>query len=458
MNSRLEVITKSLCTCECHTVSYLNATDVCEFRYEEFGTKMVNYLDGIFAMVVFDEEKKRILAARDPIGIKTMVYGHGEDNSFWLASEFKAFGDMVDAVMEFPPGHYYDSEKKEFTQYYKPEWYDGEVHNVKPHSLEKIRTTIENAVVKRLMSDVPLGVLLSGGLDSSLVAAIVKRHSKGDLHTFSVGLEDSSDLPKAREVAKQLGTIHHEHVFTIEEGLAAVKDVVYHLESYDAAFIRSGVALYFLSKLAAKYVKVALSGEGADEVFAGYLYYYDSKSPADLHKNSIEKIKLLHKSNVLFVDRMTMSASLEGGVPFLDKDVLDMTFQIDPADKMPYRGKRIEKYILRKAFEGYLPDSVLWRQKEQFSDGVGYSWVDGLKDHAEKVVSDEALAGASARFEVDPPRTKEEFFIREIFEEHFPSHHHAHMVKRWIPSFDNDVVEASGRAMKAHDAAFVTTS
>ena len=403
-----------------------------------------NALDGIFACVVIDEAARTVVAARDPMGVCPLYWGRGPDGSTWFASEMKALMQVCpDTVQLFPPGHVYHSSTGKLERFYSPPWLDGAIVPARPACLDTIHDALVGAVVKRLMSDAPLGILLSGGLDSSLVAAIAVRHLREaanaydtdhPIHTFSVGLEGAPDLAAAREVAAHLGTTHHEITFTVDDGIDALRDLVYHIESYEQ--VRAAVPMYLLARaIKARGFKVVLSGEGADEVFGGYLYFHKAPSPAEFHAETVRKVTRLHQWDVLRAIKSPFACGVEPRVPFLDKGFLDVCMGIDPAAKMIDMGDkpdgahaRMEKYILRKAFdrasgpggEPYLPENVLWRQKEQFSDGVGYSWVDGLKAYAEATVSDATFADVASRFPSNPPTTKEYFLLRAIFEDHFP--------------------------------------
>jgi len=406
--------------------------------YEEEGDAFVNKLDGIFAFVISDQEKGTYLAARDPIGVCPMYIGWGRDGALWFASELKGLCEDCERFEEFPPGCYWSSNTNEFRRWYNPQWWTEEVPN-NPLDLVALRTAFERSVVKRLMTDVPYGVLLSGGLDSSLVAAIVSRHAKKRVednerseawwprvHSFSIGLKGSPDLIAAKEVSKFLGTVHHEFVFTVQEGIDALRDVIYHIETYDTTTIRASTPMFLLSrKIKAMGIKMVLSGEGSDEVFGGYLYFYKAPSPEKFHIETCHKIKALSKYDCLRANKSTCAWGVEAREPFLDRDFLDIAMGIDPREKMirPQEG-RIEKYILRKAFDDkdnpYLPDSILWRQKEQFSDGVGYGWIDSLKAYAEKEVTDEQMKAAQYRFPYNTPASKEAYLYRSIFHSHFP--------------------------------------
>lgn len=394
--------------------------------------EFLNMLDGMFAFVIMGGPAG-FLAARDPIGIKPLLYGYGEDGSIWFASELKAIQSEVKKVLTFPMGHYWTPEDG-FVRYFFPTWWNEARVPTNPADCALIASTFEKAVQKRLMADVEVGVFLSGGLDSSLVAAVANKHIK-KLHSFSVGIESiekSPDLQNARKVAAYLGTNHHERIFTIEEGLKAVEKVIYHMETYDAASIRSGCGMYLLCEMISKYVKVCISGEGSDEVFAGYLYFGEATSPEQLQAECVRKIKKLNSIQLQFNDRLGMAHGVEVRVPYLDKDLLELCLNIDPRDK--YHSKeKIEKWILRNAFQGAIPDDVLWRQKEHFGDGIGYSWIDGLKAMATNAVSDEQFAKAKEIFPIDTPSTKEQFYYREIFHKLFPGDKAVGTVEKWLP-------------------------
>ncbi|KAM0792148.1 asparagine synthetase, variant 2 [Microbotryomycetes sp. NB124-2] len=494
--------------------------------YKEHDTALCSMLDGMFSFVLLDTTvtPSRMIAARDPIGITTLYQGwnSARPDCVYFASELKSLHDECDKIISFPPGHVYDSATGKTERYFKPSWWDSDLDASKcpttPADLDLIRTTLETAVKKRLMSEVPYGVLLSGGLDSSLIASIAARETdkvalaqsrsmsrgrngsmssvngnpdrlvglSGDdnqdevetltawprLHSFSIGLEGSPDLKAARVAADFLGTVHHEYTFTVEEGLDAVADVIYHLETYDVTTVRASTPMYLLSrKIKAMGVKMVLSGEGSDEIFGGYLYFHAAPTPLDFHQECIKRVKNLHTADCLRANKSTMAWGLEARVPFLDKQFLEVSLNVRPEDKVFNKGSLtqkdadgrpiMEKYILRKAFdcapEGrpYLPESILWRQKEQFSDGVGYSWIDGLKAHAEASVSDEQLSGAAQRYPIDTPETKEAYLIRQIFEGHFPTDTAAETAVRWIPRADwGCAADPSGRAVAIHEAAY----
>lgn len=407
--------------------------------YEEEGDDFVNKLDGIFAFVISDQEKGTALAARDAIGVFPLYIGWGRDGSVWFASEMKALIEDCERFEEFPPGSYWSSTTGEFRRWYNPKWWSEEIPN-EVLDLEALRQAFERSVVKRLMTDVPYGVLLSGGLDSSLVAAVVSRHARKRVeenerseawwprvHSFSVGLKGSPDLAAAKEVANFLDTVHHEFTFTVQEGIDALRDVIYHIETYDVTTIRASTPMFLLArKIKAMGVKMVLSGEGSDEIFGGYLYFHKAPSPEKLHVETCHKIKALSKYDCLRANKSTAAWGVEVREPFLDRDFLDVAMSVDPKEKMirPQEG-RIEKYILRKAFDDkenpYLPANILWRQKEQFSDGVGYSWIDSLKAYAEKEVTDEQMKAAQYRWPYNTPVSKEAYLYRSIFHSFFPS-------------------------------------
>ncbi|KAI1283028.1 Asparagine synthetase [glutamine-hydrolyzing] 1 [Halotydeus destructor] len=398
--------------------------------YKKYGDDFVKRLDGIFAFVISDEANDEYLAARDPIGVMSFYIGWGNDGSVWFSSELKALADDCTQYQEFPAGHYWSSKTNEFVRWYKPDWLDRHIPN-SPLDLTKLRAVLEKSVIKRLMTDVPYGVLLSGGLDSSLVASIVARHAMTveawpRVHTFSVGLDNAPDLQAARQVSEFLGTIHHEFNYTIQEGLDALSDVIYHIETYDVTTVRASTPMFLLArKIRAMGVKMVLSGEGADEVFGGYLYFHKAPSKEAFHVETCDKIALLSKYDCLRANKSTAAWGVESREPFLDRDLLDLAMSIDPKEKMiDKQNGRMEKWILRKAFDDkekpFLPDNVLWRQKEQFSDGVGYGWIDALKELAEKEVTDGQLASANYRFPYNTPLTKEAYYYRCLFVAHFP--------------------------------------
>lgn len=429
-------------------------SEVIVHLYEAFGYNFLDKLDGDFVFVVIDGDD--FIAARDPIGVKPLYFGFDKENRIYFSSEMKAILEPCEEVKAFPPGYYYTPQMG-FVPYYQPDWFD-ETKAVKPLYLEKIREALIAATQKRLMTDVPLGVLLSGGLDSSLTSAIAKRLLKGTdqkLHSFSIGLDaDAPDLIAARKVAKFLGTEHHEIHFTIKEGIAALKKLIWHLETYDVTSIRASTPMYFMSKYITDLgVKVVLSGEGADEIFGGYLYFRNAPSTFEFQKETIRRVQLLSTSDCLRADKSTMAFGLEARVPFLDKSFLQVAMNIKPEEKLPKTYQGIEKYILRKAFDTpenpFLPTEILWRQKEQFSDGVGYNWIDALIAYTESQVTDEQLEAASEIYPHNTPTTKEAYFYRSIFNKHFPQETAAKTVLKWIPKWQENT-DPSGRANAAH--------
>lgn len=410
--------------------------EVIAHLYEDFGEEMVCMLDGMFSFILLDTRNDTFMAARDPIGITPLYMGWGADGSLWFASEMKALKDDCERFQSFPPGHIYSSKAGGLTRYYQPTWF-SEAIPATPYDPLILREAFERAVIKRLMTDVPFGVLLSGGLDSSLVAAVACRHigeTKAGkewgtrLHSYCVGLEGSPDLKAARQVADYLGTLHTEFTYTVQEGLDAIPDVIHHVETYDVTTIRASTPMFMMArKIKALGVKMVLSGEGSDEIFGGYLYFHKAPNKEEFHLENCRKIKALHLYDCLRANKSTSAWGLEARVPFLDKEFIDVAMSIDPAWKMikPEEG-RIEKWILRNAFDDkknpYLPKNILYRQKEQFSDGVGYSWIDGLKSNAAMHVTDQMLGNAKYIYPHNTPGTKEAYFYRKIFESLFPQH------------------------------------
>jgi asparagine synthase (glutamine-hydrolysing) len=436
-------------------------SEVIIFLYEKYrnGHDVCSKLDGVFSFaLIYDDD---FLVARDPIGVKPLYYGIDKDGRHFFSSEMKVIEKECGPyhLEAFPPGHFWTRETG-FVRYYKPEWLNYKLATHKK-SLKEIHDALVDATHKRLMADVPIGVLLSGGLDSSLVSAIAMRKMKEigrPLSSFSIGLdEDAPDLKAAREVAKFLGTDHHEFNFTAEEGIENLKNLIWHLETYDVTSIRASTPMFFLSKKIAELgIKVVLSGEGADEIFGGYLYFHNAPNDEEFQKETIRRVTLLSTADCLRADKSCMANALEARVPFLDKSFLDTVMLIRPCDKRPTpkNGSRpIEKYILRQAFDHdekpYLPGSILWRQKEQFSDGVGYSWIDTLMEYCAKQISDEEFEKASDLFPHNTPHSKEAFFMRKIFHEHFPSDKAAETVLKWIPKWQ-DNADPSGRASNIH--------
>ena len=448
--------------------------------YKEKGADFVDDLNGIFGFAIYDIEQDIYFIARDHMGIIPLYIGWDKNGTFYVASELKALEPVCNKIQLFPPGNYYCSKKNKFSKWYNRNWTEFESIKNNKTSINKIRKALESAVHRQLMSDVPYGVLLSGGLDSSVTSAIAKKYSQkriesGDtkdawwpqLHSFSVGLEGSPDLAAAKKVADHIGTIHHEIKFTIQEGLDAIKDVIYNLETYDTTTIRASTPMYLMARVIKSMgIKMVLSGEGADELFGGYLYFHKAPDEKEFHKETVRKLEKLHMYDCLRANKSLAAWGIEGRVPFLDKEFIDVAMRVNPKDKM-INGDRMEKWIVRKAFEDILPESVVWRQKEQFSDGVGYSWIDTLKDIVEKEVSNEQMKNAHFRFPIQTPLNKEEFYYRSIFESHFPSEAAALCVPQeasvacstkialeWDEAFKN-MNDPSGRAVaKVHDKAY----
>ena len=402
--------------------------------YEKKGISFLNDLNGIFAFALYDSSNDKYIIARDHMGIIPLYMGWDKDGIFYVSSELKSLEGVCDKIELFPPGHYLESSSTDLKKWYNPEWVS--YHHVKDSqtSIKAIHDSLSAAVKRQLMSDVPYGVLLSGGLDSSITSALAKKfaskrvesNDKQDawwpqLHSFSVGLKDAPDLKAARIVADHIGTIHHEINFTVQEGIDAIRDVIYHLETYDITTIRASTPMYLIARaIKSLGIKMVLSGEGADELFGGYLYFHKAPNAKEFHEETVRKLDKLHQYDCLRANKSLAAWGIEGRVPFLDKEFIDVAMNINPEDKMIKNG-RIEKWVLREAFKDYLPESVLWRQKEQFSDGVGYSWIDSLKDLVSKEVSDNDLENASKTFSINTPRNKEEYYYRSIFRDHFSS-------------------------------------
>ena len=448
--------------------------------YKQKGVDFLDDLNGIFGFAVYDVENDTYFLARDHMGIIPLYIGWDQNGTFYVASELKALEPFCTKIELFPPGHYFYSKDNAFVQWYKRDWTDYEAVVDNQTSIEAIKTALEAAVRRQLMSDVPYGVLLSGGLDSSVTSAIAKKYAQrriesGDtkeawwpqLHSFSVGLEGSPDLAAAQKVADHIGTVHHEIKFTIQEGLDAIKDVIYNLETYDTTTIRASTPMYLMARVIKSMgIKMVLSGEGADELFGGYLYFHKAPNAKEFHQETVRKLDKLHMYDCLRANKSLAAWGIEGRVPFLDKEFMDVAMRINPQDKM-INGERMEKWVVRKAFEDMLPESVVWRQKEQFSDGVGYSWIDTLKEVVDREVSDEQMKNAHFRFPVQTPLNKEEFYYRSIFESHFPSEAAALCVPQepsvacstkialeWDEAFKN-LNDPSGRAVaKVHDKAY----
>ncbi|MHC8949705.1 asparagine synthase B [Sphingobacterium hungaricum] len=443
--------------------------------YLEKGAKFVEDLNGIFGFALYDARNDSYLIARDHMGIIPLYYGRDENQQLFVASELKSLEGFCTTIEQFPPGHYlYSSESAEPQKWYSREWESFDAVKDNETDIAKLRKALEDAVHRQLMSDVPYGVLLSGGLDSSVIAAVTKKFASkriesGDeedawypqLHSFAVGLKGAPDLIAAKKAADHIGTIHHEINFTIQEGLDAIRDVIQHLETYDVTTIRASTPMYLLSRVIKSMgIKMVLSGEGSDELFGGYLYFHKAPNAQEFHEETVRKLKKLYLYDCLRANKSLAAWGVEGRVPFLDKEFMDVAMTINPEDKM-IRNGRMEKWVVRKAFEDYLPESIAWRQKEQFSDGVGYSWIDTLKEQAEQKVSDAEFAAAAERYPINPPKNKEEFLYRTIFESHFPSDAAAKTVPSvksvacstpeallWDASFQN-LNDPSGRAVAA---------
>jgi asparagine synthase (glutamine-hydrolysing) len=440
--------------------------------YHDKGINFLEDLNGIFAFALYDIENDSYFIARDHLGIVPLYMGWDDMGCFYVASELKALEGYCSKIEEFLPGHYLSSTDKKMTRWYKRDWMEYDAVKNNTTNIDELRDALEAAVQRQLMSDVPYGVLLSGGLDSSIISAIAKKYSSKriendgeqdawwpQLHSFAVGLEGSPDLVAAKKVADHIGTIHHEIHFTVQEGLDAIRDVIYHLETYDVTTVRASTPMYLMARVIKSMgVKMVLSGEGADEVFGGYLYFHKAPNAEEFHKETVRKLEKLHLYDCLRANKSLAAWGIEGRVPFLDKEFLDVAMRINPEDKMIKNGK-MEKWVLRKAFEDFLPESVVWRQKEQFSDGVGYNWIDTLRELTAKSISDEQMANAAKRFKINPPMNKEEYFYRSIFYELFPSDSAALTVPsvpsvacstpialEWDASFKNRI-DPSGRAV-----------
>ncbi|MCI7088964.1 MAG: asparagine synthase B [Prevotella sp.] len=449
--------------------------------YREKGIDFLEDLSGIFAFALYDAEKDEFLIARDPIGVIPLYIGYDNDGKVYVASEMKALEGNCDRYEVFLPGHYYSSREGKMTRYYKRDWMEYDAVKDNGASVQDIHDALEAAVKRQLMSDVPYGVLLSGGLDSSVISAVAEKFSEHRieddsasrawwprLHSFAVGLKGAPDLAKAKMVADHIGTVHHEINYTIQEGLDAIRDVIYFIETYDVTTVRASTPMYLLARVIKSMgIKMVLSGEGADEVFGGYLYFHKAPNAKAFHEETVRKLSKLYLYDCLRANKSLSAWGVEGRVPFLDKEFLDVAMRTNPEAKM-CPGKTIEKKIVREAFADMLPEAVAWRQKEQFSDGVGYSWIDTLKQITADQVSDEQMAHAAERFPINPPRNKEEYYYRSIFAEHFPSDSAAKTVPSvpsvacstaealaWDESFKN-LNDPSGRAVAGvHDDAYV---
>ena len=402
--------------------------------YREKGIRFLEELNGIFAFALYDEERDEFLIARDPIGVIPLYIGKDSQGLIYVASELKALEGFCDEYEPFLPGHYYWSKEGKMTRWYTRDWMEYDAIKNNASSVSELHDALEAAVQRQLMSDVPYGVLLSGGLDSSVISAIAKKYSAKrietdgqssawwpQLHSFAVGLKGAPDLAKAREVAEHIGTVHHEINYTIQEGLDAIRDVIYYIETYDVTTVRASTPMYLLARVIKSMgIKMVLSGEGADEVFGGYLYFHKAPDAKAFHEETVRKLSKLYLYDCLRANKSLSAWGVEGRVPFLDKEFLDVAMRLAPESKM-CSGNTIEKKIVREAFADMLPYNVAWRQKEQFSDGVGYNWIDTLRAITAEAVSDEQMAHAAERFPINTPMNKEEYYYRSIFEEHFPS-------------------------------------
>ena len=453
--------------------------------YEKFGDNFLEKLNGIFAFVLYDSSTGDYLVARDPIGVIPLYIGQDKNGAIYVASELKALEGQCEHYEPFKPGHYCSRRTAgKQVRWYKRDWFDYDQMQwsttSRTEAIEQIRTGLKAAVKRQLMSDVPYGVLLSGGFDSSVISAIAKQYAAKRietndehdawwprLHSFAVGLKGAPDLAKAREVAEHIGTVHHEINYTVQEGLDAIRDVIYHIETYDVTTVRASTPMYLLARVIHSMgIKMVLSGEGADEIFGGYLYFHKAPNAKAFHEETVRKLDKLYMYDCLRANKSLMAWGIEGRVPFLDKEFLDVAMRVSPELKM-CPDKTIEKRIVREAFADILPQSVAWRQKEQFSDGVGYSWIDMLKTVTSEAVSDEQMAHAAERFPINPPLCKEEYYYRTIFEEHFPSESAARSVNQeasvacstaialeWDAAFKN-MNDPSGRAIKGvHEKAY----
>ncbi len=448
--------------------------------YAQKGIDFVEDLNGIFAFALYDEEKDEYLIARDHMGIIPLYMGWDEKGRFYVSSELKGLEGYCYKIEEFQPGYALYSKDGVCKQWYKRDWESYDAVKDNTTSIEELGQALEDSVRRQLMCDVPYGVLLSGGLDSSITSALAKKYSRRrqedneqseawwpQLHSFAIGLKGSPDLAAARKVADKIGTIHHEIHFTVQEGLDALKDVIYHIETYDVTTIRASTPMYLLARaIKSLGIKMVLSGEGADELFGGYLYFHKAPNAKEFHEETVRKLSKLHLYDCLRANKTLAAWGVEGRVPFLDKEFMDVAMRLNPQDKMIGNG-RIEKWVLRKAFEDILPEEIAWRQKEQFSDGVGYNWIDSLREMVEREVTDQQMAEAQSRFPIQPPKSKEEYYYRSIFASHFPSNYAAMCVPSvpsiacstaealaWDESFRNNT-DPSGRAMKSvHNEAY----
>ena len=440
--------------------------------FKEYGKDLLNHLNGIFSFFLYDKLENAFFVARDPIGVIPLYMGKDKNGTSYFSSEMKSLVGKCQNIKEFPPGHYMTNNDTKPIKYYKKNWMSFD--NIKNYNSKKdLNNSLENAVKRQLMSDVPFGVLLSGGLDSSIISSIVKKFSKKriesdqkkdawwpQIHSFAVGLKGSPDLKAANKVSKDLGTVHHEIHFTIQEALDSLEDVIYYLETCDVTTVRASTPMYLMARyIKSMGIKMLLSCEGADEIFGGYLYFHKAPNSKEFHEETVRKIDKLHLYDCLRANKSLSAWGVEGRVPFLDKEFIDYSMNLDPKLKM-ISSDKIEKHILRESFKGYLPDDILWRQKEQFSDGVGYSWIDSLKEYADKSISENDFRNRNEIFPVNTPKSKEEFLFRRIFEKHFPGDDCALCVPssksvacsteealKWDKSF-LDMNDPSGRSIK----------
>lgn len=448
--------------------------------YQDMGADLLEELNGIFAFILYDVDKNEYLIGRDHIGIIPLYQGVDEQGHYYLASEMKALVPVCKTISEFPPGAYYGSADDKPQSYYVRDWCDYAAVQGNTTNKAELIAALEAAIKRQLMTDVPYGVLLSGGLDSSIISAIANKYAAlriedddqseawwPKLHSFAIGLENAPDLQAARLVAEKIGTIHHEMTYTIQEGLDAIRDVIYHIETYDVTTIRASTPMFLMGrKIKAMGIKMVLSGEGADEIFGGYLYFHKAPNAKEFHEETVRKLLALNKFDCARANKSLAAWGVEGRVPFLDKEFIDVAMRLNPDDKMCGNGK-MEKHLLRECFEHYLPHSIAWRQKEQFSDGVGYGWIDELKAVAEKKITDRQMETAQYRFPYNTPLTKEAYMYREIFEEWFPLPSAAECVAggpsiacssakaiEWDESFKNSA-DPSGRSIAAvHNEAY----
>ena len=465
---------------DCEVILALYRDAVRAGASQEDFIRMLERLNGIFAFALYDAERDEYLIARDPIGVIPLYIGKDAEGHICVASELKALEGVCTEYEPFLPGHFLSSRTGHVERWWTRDWFKYDAVKDNDASIDELHDALEAAVKRQLMCDVPYGVLLSGGLDSSVISAIAKKNAARRvetddqqeawwprLHSFAVGLKGAPDLAKAREVAEHIGTVHHEINYTVQEGLDAIRDVIYFIETYDVTTVRASTPMYLLARVIRSMgIKMVLSGEGADEVFGGYLYFHKAPDAQAFHEETVRKLSKLHLYDCLRANKSLAAWGVEGRVPFLDKEFLDVAMRMNPKAKM-CPGHEIEKRVVREAFADMLPESVAWRQKEQFSDGVGYSWIDTLKEITAAAVTDEQMAHAEERFPINTPMNKEEYYYRSIFEEHFPSASAAKCVPsvpsvacstaealKWDASF-RKLNDPSGRAVKGvHENAY----